>query len=877
MATAPDLVHLLAEDAWARRLARALVRDAARADDLVQEAYARTLAGQAQRGDAVHAPRAWFARVIGNLHREWRRSFAARDVREQRSSEVAAERSASPDELVARAEVQQLLATAVLALEPRQRELVLLHHFEGVTVAELAARAEVSRATMHDRLERAHAELRRRLAHLERDTRLNRGLGLLLVPRASELLPLSAGAAATAPATATTLALAMSTTKLALVACVALTVSLALWRTLVDGGEGDTPIQEQVVGTTTTAAPEDTLAPTAGSGARAPVTTTPTAASDASTPTATVAAPTTEPSATEAQGATIAGVVVDADGQPVAGARVWTGAITALRVLDAGKDLPADLVSVETDSEGRFALERAEAGPVRLTAAQAIDSQGAAACSETLVVQLAAGERHDDVRLVLRRGATIHGVVFDPRGAPSAGRAISLFAQALGRQRSATSDLRGVFEVQGLEPGRWTLQSLPTKDELEALGLKPDPLLHAVQANVVVADGERREVLMGAPPAHPVVVSGTVRSADGKGAPGMLQWMPEGEDPAAHQKVVQSNAEGRFEVTLPMPGRWQLGVHAARGRIEALVSVPPVERFEHDIVLPSGTVAGRVVDEEGQPVTGVEVTLHVERGTRALSPFSSTSMQKRTDKEGRYEFLALTPATYTVVVHGRAAKDDLAALALAVVRGIVVPVEAPTQEHELEVELVRGRALSGHVVDEHGFAVDQGVVFLRDADGNVLNPTSTTRIDGNGHFTTPPLGPGDYSVAAWVAGAASVPSALVTLAAASAPADAEDTARDIELVVCPAAIVLVGFGDLDPSSSVLSVRDDAGREHANLLDPRRPWDCIMDGFGAQVQRIGPLPPGRYIARGFEPSGREGTATFEVQGAAQHRVDLATRR
>jgi RNA polymerase sigma factor (sigma-70 family) len=208
MTQPPDIIALLYEDAWARRLARALTRDPHRADDLVQEAYVRAASRAAREtalggeSRATRQPRAWFARVLSNLAREAHRRDWARTERERARSGLGGEASAThsreergdltaharlfthatPAELAARAEVQERLAHEVLALTDTLREVVLLHHFEGLGPTDIATSLGVPRSTMQDRLTRAHATLRVRLADLEREPRSARGLALLLVP-----------------------------------------------------------------------------------------------------------------------------------------------------------------------------------------------------------------------------------------------------------------------------------------------------------------------------------------------------------------------------------------------------------------------------------------------------------------------------------------------------------------------------------------------------------------------------------------------------------------------------------------------------------------------------------------------------------------------
>jgi RNA polymerase sigma factor (sigma-70 family) len=232
------LEALLAEDQWARRLARALVRGGEDPEDLVQEAYARSvahLAGSTRSGPAE--PRAWLGRVLRNVLAELRRARGTREHRELVRAREASEQGhvasePTPDELAARAEVQERLAAAVLALEPRQRDVVLLRHFDGASVADIARRLCLARATVHEHLERAHAELRRVLSTIDDDRRMTRGLALLVAggdaPRAATVAA-AAVAVSAAPSLPLFLIVMNVTKSLAAVALVA-ALSFVAWR-----------------------------------------------------------------------------------------------------------------------------------------------------------------------------------------------------------------------------------------------------------------------------------------------------------------------------------------------------------------------------------------------------------------------------------------------------------------------------------------------------------------------------------------------------------------------------------------------------------------------------------------------------------------------
>jgi RNA polymerase sigma factor (sigma-70 family) len=275
MTRSTDLLDLLAQDAWARRLARSLARGPEDAEDLVQEAYARALAPGAT--PIAHA-RGWLARVLRNVHIKRRHADSARAQRERAHARARATFSVgtssrdavdepravepSPDELAARAEVQERLAAAVLELEPRQRDVVLLRHFDDASIAAIARRLGLAPATVHEHLERGHAELRRKLAHWATDTRISGGFALLLFGRdaaSATAVTLGGGAAAVLPTSQLLLVMTMS--KLSIGVALAAALSFILWLTFHNApGEADSDTDS---GAALAGAPETTDSATA--------------------------------------------------------------------------------------------------------------------------------------------------------------------------------------------------------------------------------------------------------------------------------------------------------------------------------------------------------------------------------------------------------------------------------------------------------------------------------------------------------------------------------------------------------------------------------------------------------------------------------------
>src|SRR6188768_3466990 len=101
---------LLRQRAWLRRLAASLVVDAARADDVAQQALIVAL----EKPPAAGTSRAWLATVARNLARRLGASERTRAAHERAAA--TPERLPATDEVVARAALETEVALAVLAL-----------------------------------------------------------------------------------------------------------------------------------------------------------------------------------------------------------------------------------------------------------------------------------------------------------------------------------------------------------------------------------------------------------------------------------------------------------------------------------------------------------------------------------------------------------------------------------------------------------------------------------------------------------------------------------------------------------------------------------------------------------------------------------------
>lgn len=200
---------LLAHEPFLRSLARSLVFDPHRVDDLVQETWLAALRHSPRPGPGL---RAWLAQVLRNAARQLARRERRRACRERAAARP--ERAVPPQE-----GVRERVVDAVLALDEPFRTAVLLRFFEGLPPREVARRTGVPVETARTRLRRALARLRQRLGETTDDAGSVALLPLLVSSRRART-----GALATVGVVAMKL-------KFALVACLVLaTAGFGIWR-----------------------------------------------------------------------------------------------------------------------------------------------------------------------------------------------------------------------------------------------------------------------------------------------------------------------------------------------------------------------------------------------------------------------------------------------------------------------------------------------------------------------------------------------------------------------------------------------------------------------------------------------------------------------
>jgi RNA polymerase sigma factor (sigma-70 family) len=649
-ATAFDPAELERHRAFLQRLARALVRGEAAAEDLVQEAFARALERPPVAGRAL---RPWLGRVLRHLASNRARGAARTRAREQLVAR--GEAVPPPDEALASLELHERLVAALKALDEPYRTTLWLRFHEGLSPGAVAARQQVPPKTVEARITRGLERLRAELDRRSGGDRA-RWLGAVAVLGTR---------GASGPAALVGVS-AMNKLAVVLVLLVALVLG---WRLAMPRSPG-APHPADVAAEP---GPSSALLPVAA-GER----------EELAPPAAPVApvAPST---------GTLALRVLWSDGTPAPGIGLFV----------FPEDDPRGergFVGLTSDGDGRARVENCHAGSVRVEADRGAVQSG----------RVRAGEESELV-LTLPDGVDVFGSVTDAAGAPVVGAEILLVsprrdwltARVVGR-----SGANGAYEVRaaGEELAVSARAERYVPAFLRPLTSEDHSAAHPrrVRADLVLdwMDHALRGIVRdpgGRPVAGALVAAGSNRGqgyGDSTGGTRHRLGMP----------VVRTDAAGRFEAF----GIEHLGMPVAvmaEGFPIQVAEFPgwnDVTTFAELVLEAPATVTGTVRDAEGAPVAGAVVSARAVHG-RAASAIPFPLPRASTGEDGRFT-LELLPSGAAPL---RVAPPSGSALAAASREVVLAAGESLELELVLPAEpTIRGRALDAAGAPLAGARID---------------------------------------------------------------------------------------------------------------------------------------------------------------------------
>ncbi|HEX7841244.1 MAG TPA: carboxypeptidase-like regulatory domain-containing protein, partial [Kofleriaceae bacterium] len=354
---------------------------------------------------------------------------------------------------------------------------------------------------------------------------------------------------------------------------------------------------------------------------------------------------------------TIAGSVVDPQGQPVEGAQVSAGpsfgGFSGGRGGRGGFDpsqlrlrgLPEDV----TDAAGHFTLTGLDPGEYRLTAAPAARAgrgRGFGGFRDGVVAQV--GDQN--VRLVVEPDGAVKGKV-----ALADGGAPDTFTVSIQQNQQTFLGGGGAFQLDGIAPGTYTLavrgpsfQNQAVQVTITASTVTDAGTISVVKgrsiAGLVVADGQ--------PVPDATVYAG--RMVLGSGTSNAMPNGPLTQQFGGGTKTTTTDASGAFSLSgFPDGDLTVVAEQPAIGRSRAL-RLPTLMPGQTELTLTLekyGSLTG-VLRQGGQPVDGMAVTCQAVATPGAVYTVVSGS-------DGAYRFDQLAPDTYKVSATVRAARAGM--------------------------------------------------------------------------------------------------------------------------------------------------------------------------------------------------------------------------
>ncbi|MDE0892155.1 MAG: carboxypeptidase-like regulatory domain-containing protein, partial [Planctomycetota bacterium] len=564
----------------------------------------------------------------------------------------------------------------------------------------------------------------------------------------------------------------------------------------------------------------------------------------------------------------VSGVVLTSTGAPAKDASIRVKSTVSQLVSLVSEDLTEP--TTKTKAGGHFRLEGLHSGEIELIA----EAEGYAS-SEAVPIELIPGEETSGLRISLRIGGTITGELYGEDGLLAANATVQVLLPTDYTTQITSTDEDGFFRVEHLKPGSWQVIGLPNLMSALSGGDENQGGRAAVMQGmkigfVELVDGAEEHVILGEPPADPIILSGVVSHRDEPLKGASITLFLEGK--AAMPKFVSTDAQGRYEVTLDGAGDYILTVQRRQGGSYAemhqstfLFSVPKTSEHRQDLKLPGSEVRGRVKLQSGGPAANVPVSIspNFTGGYSGLNEQTNTVVA--TDSDGYFTIDGVREGDYHLRAGGlgymtRLLSKSLESTEIFGQSTLMVTLGEDQLLEGLEFTLPQAGSIEAEVVDSTGAPVAAAAIFIRDEQGVPIESFSAASTDVEGRYKYDGLSEGTYQVSARTADLASAEGATVQVL------PGETSSIKLQLESGTTLKVLTIDGDGKPISAGLRVVDSEGREHASyssvLISQAR---MGTEGLSSSQQSIGPLPPGRYRIYALSSDGKSEDKPVNLRG------------
>ncbi len=355
------------------------------------------------------------------------------------------------------------------------------------------------------------------------------------------------------------------------------------------------------------------------------------------------------------RGATVRGQVLTADDRtPVAGAVVSVGHGRESGFAAMLQGLDKSTAMAETDAEGFFEVTGVPEGADHVN----VLASGFANTSEE-IPSIKEAELREGVEVLLKRGGTLTGTVFDRHGNPLPGRMVGAFSpQSRDFQQTATNE-NGVYRMEHLRQGAYFMLTAALDDESLFTGDVMKILQSSRITQAWVPEGGVVEVDIVDEAAGGCRLTGVLLK-DGAPVAGANLALVSTEGSSLLDmrfSTSRTDARGEFVFESLAPGEYRLNVDSEEwtGRLPLTVADVPEDRVQ--LQVPRTEVTGVVVaGDTGEALEGISVLLVSEdrqaAGFEAMLGGGPTRDWEFTDEQGRFRFEGVSPGRYHLEIQG---------------------------------------------------------------------------------------------------------------------------------------------------------------------------------------------------------------------------------
>jgi len=488
------------------------------------------------------------------------------------------------------------------------------------------------------------------------------------------------------------------------------------------------------------------------------------------------------------RGGRVHGVVVDADGAPVAGAQIATdgmissaaGQLDASQTQDGGgvgrppiarrnRPRPGPLLGfvrfaanlgllgdgvATTDFEGRFELTGLDFGKHEVIAVH----RDYRTASQSVTIE--ADAESTELLIELSQGGGLHGRVTDRFDRPmEEAIVVAMSPGALGGERAGGSvfqgrtDAQGEYRIENMDPGGYFLVLTRGDDTLN-----PMSFLGSINFGMISIPGDtmvRYDIVDSS--AGACRVFGSVTSL---GEPltrgGIVATCFESENLlGVDVKVTTIKETGEYEFSGLPPGEYRFQIDGVGPRTQLWLEIPDQPEYRLDIAMPEARISGMVVDDAtGEPIQDAEVRIVAGRTSEPTSLFGrmlegggrrGNGSRQRTDEDGTFAFENLQEGDFELFVQGPrrgAARGDYAPA-----ETYAVELHRNEDLQGVEVRLPAAVRLTGRVTDADGNPLADAEVIAR-VESNSSSSVESDTTDEDGAYDIGGLTPGTYIVRA---------------------------------------------------------------------------------------------------------------------------------